>query len=418
MLRVWGIFEWTFTFVLLFSLLGNLRSLVAFRKLRAAKEPVYLHQVLIVATDIAALLIAWSYFFIQYAGVPGYNYNTYKMLTSCLMVSILLTNRWVFLGTLLDRCEAMTDPIIYRSIDQRARVRKLAAAAVIGGTIVGFASLVNWGGSMLFLKKASLGHRADWLCWHGVHWGWSWQPLSSQFFAKNVQSLFQLTNYQLPNRIALALIALLGTDLLLGIHSRRLVRHLERYQAKRRKQRLGMGLDCYQGRFLGRERAMTIFAEGVGQGLSKLSGNHQNGTGGVPCRSLRSRWHYSKRLLKATTIQRRIVRLSSEQRGRLNKTKKEEEAEREAAEDAQRTRVILGQFVLVLVQFGAFCLMTFCWGSHSIHGLPCGRTDELLELVTVFQLGGNFVAFLALSSTFRAVFLPAWPRFNVVQPST
>ena len=125
----WSPFRWLLVALLLLGLVGNCVSLFAFRRLSRSGGRVYLLQVSIAATDLGSVLFGFFYvfaFFILGDHDPFAQDCILKTIAVILCTTSLLTSRWVFLGSILDRRQAFRSPVVYKNLDHHHRALLLS----------------------------------------------------------------------------------------------------------------------------------------------------------------------------------------------------------------------------------------------------------------------------------------------------
>ena len=220
----WGVGLWLLLSLVLFSLAGNFRSLIAFRRLRSAKEPVHLHQVAIVATDIVSTLTGLYFLLVTHA-LPRYSLrlHTGRWETTALIpvITTLLMGRWVFLGSLLDRREALIRPLVYRGFNHPRRVRRLLLASLAAATPIALTSAyptqVNLLASFSTHPTTPQQMRHQ-LCRERLELGFFGHPVNSPswILLLHMTEETEDDHYVMPKRFLFFLSVLLATDVTIG----------------------------------------------------------------------------------------------------------------------------------------------------------------------------------------------------------
>ena len=227
----WGLVEWLLFSVALFSLAGNFRSLKAVRRQQAAKDLVYLHQIAIVVTDIASTFTGLFFILVERA-LPTIapRLHTPRWMTAALILFLatLLTGRWVFLGSLLDRREAFLWPLVYHGLDHSRRVRRLVLASVAAAVPIAVASVYPTETLLAGLPLSPQQKRAQ-FCRLGWFLGFFAQPMSSPSWMLLLQAneIRDVRGFELPiPRFLLFSSVLVATDFLIGVATVHLLRAL------------------------------------------------------------------------------------------------------------------------------------------------------------------------------------------------
>ena len=140
----WSGFRWFLVALLLVGLVGNCVSLAAFRHLSRTGGRVYVYQVAIVASDIATLIFSFFFafaFFMLDAYDAFTQTNLVMAIAVVLFTTAMLSSRWVFLGSLLDRRQAFLTPLAYKTLDHPRRVFRLCFLSAIFALIICAATL-------------------------------------------------------------------------------------------------------------------------------------------------------------------------------------------------------------------------------------------------------------------------------------
>ena len=223
------------------ALLGNLRSLAAFRVLQRAKKPVYLHQIAIVVSDSGSLLAALLFLFATYAlgNDPRLDTGIWRETATILAMATLFTSRWVFLGSLFDRRQAMLDPIGYRAVEQGSRVRRLLAASALGALILSFATFrdptTRWLQYPPSRRQVAARVCAGGTNQHKIYKrGWLFLPFQSSGWVLAFQAPLNVDNqfYGVTSWVFVAVLVLIITDCSIGVLCVRLLRIRSRQRAK------------------------------------------------------------------------------------------------------------------------------------------------------------------------------------------
>ena len=110
------------------SSLGNARSLQTFGAMRRRGLVVYEQQVNIVKSDLVAALSFFFLAMVEYVlSFPSFPFkcrlNKFLLFSVAfaLTISTLMSSKLVLLCSMLDRCQSILDPLVYRSVDQMRR---------------------------------------------------------------------------------------------------------------------------------------------------------------------------------------------------------------------------------------------------------------------------------------------------------